>query len=77
MFIRTLITEVAINGVCDMTDTATDQCSVANTACSDDGAGTKKCLCKSDYYESSGTCADSKLDFSILDIPCIRKRTRL
>ena len=72
MFIRTLITEVTIGGVCDIADTATDQCSVTNTACSDDGAGAKKCLCTSDYYESSSTCLDSKLDFSILDIPCIR-----
>jgi len=72
MFIRTLITEVTIDGACDIADTATDQCSVANTACSDDGAGAKKCLCTSDYYASSSTCVDSKLDFSILDIPCIR-----
>jgi hypothetical protein len=72
MFIRTLITEVAINNVCDIADTATDQCSDTKTACSEDSSGAKKCLCTSDYYVSSTTCQDSKLDFSIIDIPCIR-----
>ena len=72
MFIRTLITEVTIGGTCDIADMAEDQCSVMNTACSDDGDGAKKCLCSSNYYESSSTCHNSKLDFSILDIPCIR-----
>jgi hypothetical protein len=72
MFIRTLITEVAIDGNCNIAYTATDQCSDAKTACSDDGNGVKKCLCTSDYYVSGTNCLDSKLDFSILDIPCIR-----
>ena len=72
MFRRTLITGVAIDGACDIADTATDQCLVANTACSDDGAGAKKCLCTSNYYKSGSTCLASKLDFSILGIPCIR-----
>ena len=72
MFIRTLITEVNINHVCAIADTATDQCSVSNTACSDDGAGGNKCLCTSNYYEMSSTCQDSKLDFLILGIPYIR-----
>ena len=72
MFIRTLITEVSINNVCDIADAATDQCSDTKTACSDDSSGAKKCLCTSDYYVSSTTCQDSKLDFSIIDIPCIR-----
>jgi hypothetical protein len=72
MFIHTLITEVAIGDTCEKDDTATDQCSVTNTACSDDGAGANKCLCTSAYYESGSTCHNSKLDFSILDIPCIR-----
>ena len=72
MFIHTLITEVAIGDTCDKDDMATDQCSVTNTACSDDGAGTNKCLCTSTYYQSGSTCNISKLDFSILDIPCIR-----
>ena len=72
MFIRTLITEVSINNVCDIADTATDQCSDTKTACSEDSSGEKKCLCTSDYYVSSTTCQDSKLDFSIIDILCIR-----
>jgi hypothetical protein len=72
MFIRTLITEVSIIGVCDIADTATDQWSDTKTACSDDSSGAKKCLCTSDYYVSSSTCVNSKLDFSIIDIPCIR-----
>jgi hypothetical protein len=41
MFIRTLITGLAIGGTCDIADTATDQCSTTNTACSDDGDGAK------------------------------------
>ena len=77
MFIRTLIIEVAIGDTCDIDDTATDQCSDMKTACSDDGNAAKKCLCTSAYYLSSGSCADNKLDFSILDIPCIRLRIRL
>ena len=72
MSIRTLITEVAIDVACDIADMATDQCSVANTACRDDGSGTNKCLCTTDYYKSGTTCVGSKLDFSILGIPCIR-----
>ena len=72
MFIRTLITEVAIGDTCDKDDMATDQCSVTNTDCSDDGDGASKCLCTSAYYQSGSTCSNSKLDFSILDIPCIR-----
>ena len=72
MFIRTLITEVSIDGACAIADTATDQCAVTNTACRDDGTGANKCLCTSDYYKSGSTCKDSKLDFSILGIPCIR-----
>jgi len=58
MFIRTLITEITINVGCDKDDMAADQCSVTNTACSDDGAGVHKYLCTSDCYESSSTCHD-------------------
>ena len=72
MFICTLITEVDISNTCDIDDTATDQCSNTKTACSVDANGGKKCLCTSAYYVSSTNCLDSKLDFSILDIPCIR-----
>lgn len=54
------IAEVALNGNCDVTDTAPDQCSVANSACRDDGTGTDKCLCETTHYENAGACELSK-----------------
>ena len=53
---NTCVNKVSVNATCNNTETATDQCSDANSACSDDGTGGYKCLCTSTYFDSSGTC---------------------
>ncbi|CAC5385273.1 unnamed protein product [Mytilus coruscus] len=45
----------ALDRTCDGKDSATDQCSVANTECTVDGAGSK-CLCKTTHYKKGGAC---------------------
>lgn len=57
-------TEVGLDGTCDSTDSATDQCSVADTECRNDGAGTDKCLCETTFYPDGGTCVTSNTHFN-------------
>lgn len=48
-----------MTGNCDGTDSATDQCSVTNTECRDDGAGSQ-CLCIDTHYSDGTDCQTSK-----------------
>ncbi|CAG2237439.1 FBN1 [Mytilus edulis] len=50
---------VGLAGTCDSTDSATDQCSVADTTCRNDGAG-DKCLCIDTHF-SDGTGCQTKV----------------
>ncbi|XP_063446875.1 delta and Notch-like epidermal growth factor-related receptor [Mytilus trossulus] len=44
---------------CDSTETSEDQCSVADTECRNDGAGSK-CLCKTSHFKDGTTCTIRK-----------------
>lgn len=48
----------ALDGACDLTDPALDQCAVGNAECRIDG--TAKCLCKATHYVKSSGCTISK-----------------
>ncbi|XP_071132927.1 uncharacterized protein [Mytilus edulis] len=48
-------TQVALNKDCDVAQTASDQCSIANSECRDD-SGTDKCLCETTHYANGGAC---------------------
>ncbi|XP_076073645.1 uncharacterized protein LOC143045191 [Mytilus galloprovincialis] len=52
-------TRIAYKAICVVAETAPDQC-VADTECKDDGAGAKKCLCKTTHFDSSGVCTPRK-----------------
>ncbi|XP_071132926.1 uncharacterized protein [Mytilus edulis] len=45
----------ALNKVCEAAQTASDQCSIANSEYRD-ALGTDKCLCKHTHYETGGVC---------------------
>lgn len=56
-------TEVTLKATCSATETTPDQCSIANSECTDDGTGTStdKCLCESTHHETGGACVLSKI----------------
>lgn len=62
MFLILLILHItvvaALNGVCDATDSAADQCDIADSECRVDG--TSKCLCKTTHYVDVTACTTSK-----------------
>ncbi|CAG2228685.1 unnamed protein product [Mytilus edulis] len=61
-------TEVALNKDCEVAQTASDQCSIANSECTDDCTGTDKCLCKANHYENGGACV---LRIAALEDSCV------
>lgn len=50
-----------LNAVCDGTDSASEQCSAANSECRDDGLGANKCLCSISHYDNGADCLFSKI----------------
>ncbi|CAC5394664.1 unnamed protein product [Mytilus coruscus] len=48
----------ALDGTCDATDSALDQCAVTNSECRIDG--TAKCLCKATHYVKNSACTIRK-----------------
>ncbi|XP_071132918.1 uncharacterized protein DDB_G0272530-like [Mytilus edulis] len=47
--------KVALDATCFATETTTDQCSVDDTECRNDGTGSK-CLCKTSHYKDGTGC---------------------
>ncbi|CAG2228686.1 unnamed protein product [Mytilus edulis] len=62
----TCAAQVGLDGTCDTTDSATDQCSVVDTECRDDGTESK-CLCKTTHYSDGSACV---IKFAGIDTTC-------
>ncbi|CAC5397761.1 unnamed protein product [Mytilus coruscus] len=46
---------VALNGVCELAQTSTEQCAIDNSECID-VSGTVRCICSTTHYETGGAC---------------------